>query len=124
MPSTPKTHRLLRKLMLEPKTHQFLYRLQRHKTRQNRRDIQKSTSKQVNTVLRVLFCVSVGHIPLHKKHFEVLARSKRRQLLRKLRFRLHDILESSIERRKNFLSQFASLYPSLLWPLFHLSKPE
>ncbi len=122
--SQPETHRRLRKLMLEPNTHKLLFRLFRHKTRQNRRDIQNSTSRETNTVLRILFCISVGHIPLHKKHYDLVAKSKRRLLLRKIRFNLHSILESPVHERKTVLLQFASLYPSLLWPLFHTSKPE
>ena len=112
------THKLLRKRMKEPKTHRFLFRLHQHKTRQNRRDIESSTGRQINTLLRVLFCISVGHIPLSKKHFEKLARSKRRILFRKLRFHLHKILDSSLSERKRFLAQLASLYPYLLHPLF------
>ncbi len=122
--SFPRTHKKLRKLMLEPTTHQLLFRLHRHKTRQNRRDIQNGTSRQINTLLRILFCLAVGHIPLHKNHFDLLAKSKRRLLLRKIRFNLHSILDSGLEERKNLLLQFASLYPALLWPLFNTSKPN
>ncbi len=120
----PKTHKKLRQLMLKAETRELLYRLYLHKTRQNRRDIAKSTSRQTNTVLRILFCISVGHIPLQKRHFDLVARSKRRLLLRKIRFNLHTILDSPVEKRKNLLLQFASLYPALLWPLFNTSKPE
>ncbi len=115
---SPQTHHLLRKRLLEPKTHKLLFRLYSHKTRQNRRDLQKTSGRQANTILRILFCIAVGHIPITKKNFDKLAKSKRRLLFRKLRFHIHPMLDSSLEKRKKFLYQLASLYPALFSPLF------
>ena len=112
------THKLLRQRMLEPKTHVLLFRLFSHKERQNRADIAEATSFQLNTVLRILFCISVGHIPMTTLTYNKLKKSKRRLLLNSLRFRLKKILKKSLSQKKRFLGNFVSLYPALLSPLF------
>ena len=112
------THRLLRKRMMQPKTHVLLYRLFRHKERQNRSDIAEATNSQLNTLLRVLFCISVGHIPMKRASYLKLQRSKRRVLLSNLRFRLKKMLKMSLSPKRRFLSNFVSLYPTLFGPLF------
>ncbi len=113
-----KTHQLLRKRMLQPKTHVLLYRLFSHKERQNRSDIAEATSHQLNTIIRVLFCISVGHIPMKKSAFLKLKKSKRRLLLSRLRFQLRKMLKKTLSEKRKFLSNFVSLYPILLGPLF------
>ena len=112
------THRLLRKRMMQPKTHILLYRLFRHKERQNRSDIAEATGQQLNTLLRILFCVSVGHIPMKKAAYIKLRKSKRKLLLTKMRFRLKKFLKQTLSQKRKLLSNFVSLYPSLLSPLF------
>ncbi len=114
----PVTHRLLRKRMLEPNTHRLLYRLFKHKSRQNRYDIQTANGRQLNVILRILFCLAVGHIPIFRSHYEHLKKSKRRLALKTLRFRLKSLLSASLHKKKQYLANFASLFPFLFSPLF------
>ncbi len=104
--------------MLLPKTHVLLYRLFKHKERQNRSDIAEATNFQLNTLLRILFCISVGHIPVKKSSYLKLKRSKRRLILKKMRFRIKKMLVRPLSEKRRFLSNFVSLYPDLLLPLF------
>ena len=112
------THKRLRERMLQPKTHILLYRLFSHKERQNRADIAEATGFQLNTLVRILFCISVGHIPMTKSSFLKLRKSKRRLLLSKLRYRLKKMQKKPLSQKRKFLGNFVSLYPTLLSPLF------
>ncbi len=101
------------------KQHAFLYKLFKEKSgRKNRATLQKANHNQVWVVLRVLFCISAGHIPLKFKNFQKLITSKRRNTLRSLKNRMRYLRSESTEKKKKFILQFASLFPYLFYDLF------
>ena len=111
-------HAKLRKKM---NTHKgFLLSLYREKKgKTNRRHIESSCKGERNTLTRILFCISRGHIPIRKNAYRALVQSKRKPKLVHLGTNLRSMLKASPLEQKEFLSQFASLYHQLLLPLFN-----
>ena len=116
------SHTGLRRLMRHE--HQFLYKLFcEKKGRINRASIQHATPNQVWIVLRLLFCIAVGHIPITYKNYQKLVRSKRKNSLRSLKNRMQFLRKRhQIEARRRFLYQFSSLFPYLFHDIFVESK--
>ncbi len=115
------SHSKLRRLM--EKNASFLYLLYKEKNaRRTRLKLLKAERMQVWLVLRILFCISVGHIPIRKTHFLQVIRSKRRILLASLKFRFQKLRTSSIREKRKFVLEFASLFPILLYPLFNKTR--
>ncbi len=112
------SHTALARLL--KKHHKFLYKLyQEKKGRNNRTTLGKATKQQIWTVLRILFCIAVGHIPLTRQNYERLVRSKRKNTLKKIRNKIKIIRKASPNMRRRYIMQFASLYPYLLYDLFN-----
>ncbi len=115
-----KSHPFLQRLMKEE--HDFLYKLFCEKSgRKNRKTLNRASAKQVWLVLRLLFCIAVGHIPLSATNFRRLEQSKRKNSLRSLKNRMESFrvggIRSTSERRK-FILQFAVLYHYLFHDIF------
>ena len=106
--------------------HSFLYRLYRHKEgRINRQALKRASSKQIWVVLRILFCISAGHIPLTYANYQKLVRSKRKNNLRSLKNRMHHFRRrGQTEARRLFLYQFSSLFPYLFHDIFVRGKKK
>ncbi len=112
-------HPRLRRLM--EKHHNFLYQLYSNKTgRQNRTLLKKASGSKVRLVLRLLFCISVGHIPLTQKNYDRLIQSRRRNNLGQLRNRMRRLKNGPIYEQRKFILQFAVLYPNLFYDIFNV----
>ncbi len=111
-------HSRLRRLMLREK--EFLYNLYTETSgRKNRYTIQRASPEQVWLIVRILFCIAVGHIPLTYKNYQRLVWSKRKNSLRSLKNRMRHLRRrSSAEKRRKFILQFAVLYQFLFHDLF------
>ncbi len=97
----------------------FLYKLfTEHRGWQNRKTLMKAISSEIHLVLRILFCISVGHIPIRRQHFSKLIKSKKRLLLADLRKRFRTLQHAHVKEKREFVTKFSSLYPSLFEPLF------
>ena len=117
-------HFRLRKYMT--KEHFFLYKLYREKEGHiNRVTLQRATVKQIWLVLRLLFCIAVGHIPLTYKNYQSLVRSKRKNNLRSLKNKMRYFrTKGESEARRKFVLQFSSLFPFLFHDLFVKAKNQ
>ncbi len=112
------SHPVLRQLMEDE--HAFLYKLYRQRSgRVNRTSLENATKDQIWVVLRLLFCITVGHIPLAKINYARLVRSKRRNTLRSLKNRMKNLRKSQVQTQRKFVLQFAALYPYLFYDLFN-----
>ncbi len=102
------------------KEHIFLYNLYSEKKgRKNRKTLEKATVRQVWVVLRILFCLAAGHIPLPVANYRRLVQSKRRNALRSLKNRMEQFRgRNKSEKRRHFVMKFAVLYPYLFYDLF------
>ncbi len=119
-----RSHSLLRKLMMKEKD--FLYHLYKETSgRRNRYNIKTASPQQVWLVLRILFCIAAGHIPLTYKNYQRLSWSKRKNSLRSLKNRMRYLKKKSSEgRRRKFILQFAVLYQFLFHDLFEQDNLE
>ena len=112
-------HPSLRKQLIKHKT--FLKALYSEKQgHRNKRRIQKASKGELKTLLRILFCVSHGHIPIKKAHYHLIKLSKRRPKLVHIGSKLKHLIKDSEETQKNTLKQFSSLYQYILHPLFNV----
>ena len=120
----PTSHRLLRKIMLSE--HKFLYKLfQEKKPRLARSKLKQASSKQIWLVLRLLFCIAVGHIPITRKNYQRLVRSKRKNILSHLKYRMQFFRKrGKTQARREFLYQFSSLFPYLFHDIFVPTKKK
>ncbi len=111
-------HPGLRKSLLKHKN--FLAKLYKQKKGYaNKRQIDKATTQERKVLLRTLFCICQGHIPIAKAHFHELVQSKRKPKLVAIGSDLKRLLKASEAEQKKCLKQFSSLYPLLLHPLFN-----
>ncbi len=111
------SHPALRRLM--QKHHAFLYRLYNGNGRKNRHALASATKQQVHVLLRVLYCLSAGHIPISRENFQQIIRRKKRLLLARLKGKSIILRrkEPFLVRRK-YVLQYSSVYPFLLEPIF------
>ncbi len=113
------SHSSLRRQMKSE--HSFLYKLYEEKNgRRNRANLRKASPLQVWIVLRLLFCIAVGHIPISAKNYRRLVQSKRKNSLRSLKNRMKYFRKgkNKTEQRRQFILQFAVLYHNLFEDIF------
>jgi hypothetical protein len=88
----------------------------------NKSTLSFATEFQLNVLIRVLFFIVSGQIPLKKIHYERLIKSKKRRVLheRLSNFdKLKNLIKSDREVKIKFLNIFLSLFSSLLFLVFN-----
>ncbi len=99
--------------------HLFLYKLYKGNSRKNRHLLNNATKHEIYVVLRVLYCISAGHIPISQANFTEITRRKKRILLAKLKGRsVYLRKKESLFNRKKYVLQYSSVYPYLFQSLF------
>ena len=110
----------LREFMLKEKT--FLKNLFLGNPLFNRNLLAFATQFQLNVLIRVLYFIVAGKIPMKKIHFQNLIKSKKRSILEN---RLNNsknlmhLIKSERQDKLKFLNNFLSIYPSLLFLIFN-----
>lgn len=113
-------HSELRLLMLHNKS--FLKALFESKSVKAEKSVLiKSTIDEINVLLHVLFSITQGEIPIKKRDFQILKKSKRISILHntfenKLKF--DNIMSLNLKEKMKLLYKFTSIYSTLLCPLF------
>ncbi len=101
------------------KNHNFLFTLFEEKRGWKNRDtLRKASKEELSVTLRLLFCISVGHIPIRRSDFAVIVKSKRRIVLADLKYSFARLRHDSRSKILEFLLKFASLYRILFHPIF------
>jgi hypothetical protein len=111
----------LRSQMLDRKD--FLAKIFRGNSRQNRKIILCEEEKNLNILVKILHLIVNGHIKIGKEQFKCIVKSRRLGKLRSLfekKSSYVSILKSSINKKKEVLVQFSSIYCKLLHFLFFL----
>lgn len=99
--------------------HQFLYDLfKQTKTYKTKAIIKQATNNELKVLLKVLFCIERGHIPLKRKLFERIKVSRRLYVILGLRRIFRVLLKAPTREKRQWLTQLSSLYRYLLSPLF------
>jgi hypothetical protein len=110
-------HQKLRKRMLAHKD--FLASLYRKKSgKANVSIIERSSRKERNVLLNILFCIAHGHIPLRGQSMTKLIQSNRKPKVVEIGVSLKKLLKASDQEQQKCLKQFSSLYHELLSYLF------
>lgn len=80
-----------------------------------------ASDSELNVLLKLLHLINLGHLPLKRKHHEVIVRSKREKKLEQFESRrfLLEKLHSSREQKLKVLKQFAKLFVILLHHIFN-----
>ena len=96
------------------KHHLFLYELYMGNSKKNRNLLYKASKQEVYVVLRILYCISAGHIPISKKNFQEITRRKKRIMLARLKSRsIYLRKKETLFNRKKYVLQYCSVYPYL-----------
>lgn len=112
----------LRECMIKEK--QFLKSLFVGNPLSNRSTLSFATNFQLNVLIRVMYYVVRGQIPMKRVHFESLTKTKKRGVLNSrlsTSKSLKQLIESPREDKLKFLNNFLSCYCYLLFLIFNQS---
>lgn len=113
-------HLELRNLMLQNKP--FLRALfESQQAKNTKKLLLESSEEQANLLIRILFFITQGEIPIKKQNFEILEESKKLLLLHKhfqTELKLNKLLTSTLQKKIIILFKFVSVFHNLLYPLF------
>ena len=98
--------------------HQFLWKLYSEKPHTVKRILAKSSNSQLCVLLKVIYALEEGLIPMKIRHYKSVLRSKRLKPILLLKYNIKALLRSSVSDKQKWAFQFCSLYKSLLYPLF------
>ena len=99
----------LREIFIKEKL--FLKKLYLGNPLSNRTALSFATILQLNVLIRILYHIVRGNIPMKKCHFETLIKSKKRRVLHDRLTNFKKLIEVSIfHLRDHFLSRFENLF--------------
>ncbi len=98
--------------------HEFLWNLYNGKPHTVKRLLTKATNAQLCTLIKIIYALEEGLIPMKIRHYKNLLRSKRIKPILLLKYNVKQLLRSTLDEKKKWVYQYCSLYKSLLYPLF------
>ncbi len=98
--------------------HEFLSKLFNEKPHTVKRILKKASNSQLCTLIKLLYALEEGLIPIKVRHYKSLLRSKRIKPILLLKYNVKSLLRSTVEEKRSWAFQFCSLYKSLLYPIF------
>lgn len=110
----------LREFMIKEK--EFLKSLYVGNPLSNRSSLSFATNFQLNVLIRVLYYIVKGQIPMKRDHFEALTKSKKRGVLHSRLSKVEDLkklIQATREEKLKFLNNFLSSYAYLLFLIFN-----
>ncbi len=101
--------------------HEFLWNIYKGKPHTVKRILAKASNSQLCTLIKIIYALEEGLIPMKVRHYKNLLRSKRIKPILMLKYNVKSLLRSKLEEKRTWVYQYCSLYKSLLYPLF---EPE
>ena len=98
--------------------HDFLLKVYRDKPHTVKRFLAKASNAELCILIKLLFALEEGLIPMKIRHYKILLRSKRMKPILMLKYDVKRMLRAPLAEKKTWLCQFCSLYKALLYPLF------
>ncbi len=98
--------------------HQFLWQLFVEKSHTVRRRLLKATDAELCILIKIVYCIEQGYIPIKKKNFKKLIQKRRMKPILGLKYQIKKLLRSSIEEKKKWATQLSAQYKYLLYALF------
>ncbi len=102
--------------------HEFLWHLYTNKVHTVRRRLMKATNSELCILIKIVFCIEQGYIPIKKKNFEKLVKRRRMKPILDLKYKIKKILRSSLADKRKWATQLTSQYKYLLFALFEENK--
>ncbi len=98
--------------------HEFLWKVYMQKPHTVKRILAKASNSQLCALIKIIYALEEGLIPMKVRHYKNLLRSKRIKPILLLKYNVKSLLRSKLEEKKKWVYQYCSLYKSLLYPLF------
>ncbi len=102
--------------------HEFLWHLYIDKAHTVRRRIMKASNLELCILIKIVYCIEQGYIPIKKKNFEKLLQRRRMKPILDLKYKIKKILRSPLEEKRKWATKIASQYKYLLYSLFEEEK--
>ncbi len=102
--------------------HQFLWQLYTEKSHTVRRRIMKATNSELCVLIKLVYCIEQGYIPIKKKNFDKLLQRRRMKPILDLKYKIKKILRSPLPEKKKWATQLTSQYKYLLYSLFEVAE--
>ncbi len=102
--------------------HEFLWQLYTSKTHTVRRRILQATNSELCILIKIVYCVEQGYIPIKKKNFEKIVQRRRMKPILDLKYKIKKILRSSLDEKRKWATKLTSQYKYLLYSLFEDDK--
>ncbi len=102
--------------------HEFLWHLYTAKTHTVRRRIMKASNLELCILIKVIYCIEQGYIPIRKKNFQKLVQRRRMKPILDLKYKIKKLLRSSVAEKRKWATQLTSQYKYLLYFLFENEK--
>ncbi len=100
------------------KHHEFLWKLFSQRPYKVRKPLQEANDAELRTLIKILFCVEEGEIPIKEKHYQILKKSRRLKPIVQLKKKVNNILRLPVAAKQKWATKFTSLYKYLLFHLF------
>ncbi len=98
--------------------HEFLWQLYTGKVHTVRRRLMRATNLELCILIKIVYCVEQGYIPIKKKNFEMLVQRRRMKPILDLKYKIKKVLRSSLLEKRKWATQLTSQYKYLLYSLF------
>lgn len=101
----------------------FLYQLYEGNPRQNASKILQATDEKLNVIIKILYLICVGEIPLRKVDHEIIKKSRRLNFFKQhfnSKISYVRLLDSPREQKITILRKFSGLYKNLFFTMFNL----
>ena len=98
----------------------FLWHLfSEKKTHNIRRILLKARNSELCVLIKILYCIEEGHIPIKKTNYNLLLRSRRMKPILELKHKVKEVLRLPVGEKQKWALQFSSLYKYLLFSIFN-----
>ncbi len=98
--------------------HKFLWILYTEKPHTIRRKLAKVSNRELCMLIKLVYCVEQGYIPIKKKNYHKLVLTRRMKPILDLKFHIKKLLRKTVDEKRKWAMQISSLYKYLLYSVF------
>ncbi len=98
--------------------HEFLWKIYIEKPHTIRRRLAKATNRELITLIKIVYCVEQGYIPIRKRNYIKLLKTRRMKPILNLKYHIKSLLRKPLAEKKQWAMKISSLYKFLLYSVF------
>ncbi len=98
--------------------HHFLWKLYVENPQTIRRNLAKASNNEMCTLIKIIYCVEQGYIPIKKKNYYKLVATRRMKPILELKYHVKNLLRKPLVEKQKWAMKIASLYKFLLYSIF------